>query len=329
MALSPHLIRVLQYIDRQLAAEETMPAAAVVQQALEQQKHGQQKPGQQTQPNALLTETTDTRYSINRLSEVAHWSKFHFQRQFFNQCGLSVQSYLRLLRLLRAASQLSFRQHNLTDIAASSGYQHSESFSRAFRRLMQQTPAEFRSDPDWLLWQQQSEQLTKVRAMMQQQPPIVDVIDFPATDIALLMHRGSPALLGASIRQFIEFRKSQQLPPSRCATFNLLYDDPRLTDAADYRFGLAVAVNSSWLAQVQIDQYPHISLSQIPGGRCARVQHIGDDQQLAELVDYLYQSWLEQAGEQPADFPIFLQRKVFFPDVPAHLAQTDILMLLQ
>jgi AraC family transcriptional regulator len=319
--LTPHLKRVLQYIDQQLAAEEALSTPTFARQSSQQKQSGLQ--------HTIANETTDTRFSISRLSEIAHWSKFHFQRQFFNQCGLSVQSYLRLLRLLRAASQLSFRELNLTDIAAGSGYQHSESFSRAFRRLLQQTPAEFRSDPDWLLWQQQTEQLTKVRTMMQQQPPIVDVIDFPATDIALWMHRGSPALLGASIRQFIEFRKSQQLPPSRCATFNLLYDDPRLTDAADYRFGLAVAVNAVLLPQDQLNHYQNISLSQIPGGRCARIQHMGDDQQLAGLVDYLYQSWLEENDEQPADFPVFLQRKVFFPEVAAHLAQTDILLLLQ
>jgi AraC family transcriptional regulator len=47
------------------------------------------------------------------------------------------------------------------------------------------------------------------------------------------------------------------------------------------------------------------------------------------LVDYLYQSWLAKYDEQAADFPIFLQRKVFFPEVPAHLAQTDILLLLR
>lgn len=164
---------------------------------------------------------------------------------------------------------------------------------------------------------------------MQQPPPNVDIIDFPATRIALFMHRGSPALLGDSIRQFIEFRKNHQLPPSRYATFNLLYDDPRFTNPHDYRFGLAVAVKDSFAADELSSSYPNISLSQIPRGRCARLQHTGDDQQLAELVDYLYQSWLTTSAEQPADFPIFLQRKVFFPDVPAHLAQTDIFMLLQ
>ena len=49
---------------------------------------------------------------------------------------------------------------------------------------------------------------------------------------------------------------------------------------------------------------------------------------LGMLVAYLYQSWLAENNEQAADFPILLQRKVFFPDVPAHLAQTDILLLL-
>lgn len=305
MALSPHVQRVLHYIDQQLAAELAPVGTSY-----------------QLEPDA-------DRLSIQRLSEVAHWSKFHFQRQFFSQCGLSVQSYLRLLRLLRAASQLSFRNNSLTDIAAESGYTHSESFSRAFRQLMQQSPTDFRENPDWQQWQQQLEYLATVRSLMQQQPPIVDMIEMPHTPIALLLHHGRPALLGDSIRRFIEFRKQQQLPPSRSATFNLLYDDPRLTAPDDYRFGLAVAVPAGFELASSGHDWPDITLSSIPAGRCARIRHIGDDQQLGRLVDYLYQSWLEQHGEQAADFPILLQRKVFFPEVPAHLAQTDILLLLQ
>ena len=304
MALSPHVLRVLHYIDQQLAAELAPVSTS-----------------DEVEPDA-------DRFSIQRLSEVAHWSKFHFQRQFFSQCGLSVQSYLRLLRLLRAASQLSFRHSSLTDIAAESGYEHTESFGRAFRRLLQQAPAAFRENPDWRQWQQQREYLATVRSLMQQQPPIVDIIEMQQTPIALMLHRGSPALLGNSIRRFIEFRKQQQLPPSRSATFNLLYDDPRLTAPDDYRFGLAVAVPKPVDLGTAVNDWPEISFSEIPAGRCARIQHTGDDQQLGRLVDYLYQSWLEQNDEQAADFPILLQRKVFFPDVPAHLAQTDILLLL-
>ena len=305
MSLSPHLQRVLQYIDQQLAAE--------------------------LEPSVAMqgTDVVDDRFSTQRLSEIAHWSKFHFQRQFFNQCGLSVQSYLRLLRLLRAASQLSFRETSLTDIAAQSGYEHSESFSRAFRRLLQQAPAAFRDNPDWQQWQQQCEYLATLRSLMQKHPPIVDIIDFKLTPIALLLHRGSPALLGTSIRRFIEFRKQQQLPPSRNATFNLLYDDPRVTAPDEYRFGLATAIPQQFERATAVSDWPEISFSEIPASRCARIRHIGDDQQLGRLVDYLYQSWLVQNEEQAADYPIVLQRKVFFPDVPAHLAQTDILLMLQ
>jgi len=164
---------------------------------------------------------------------------------------------------------------------------------------------------------------------MQQNQPFVDIIDFMQTPIALMLHRGSPALLGISIRRFIEFRKQQQLPPSRSATFNLLYDDPGMTAPDEYRFGLAAAIPQHFELAAAVSEWPEISLCEIPAGRYARIQHIGDDQQIGMLVDYLYQSWLAKNDEQAADLPILLQRKVFFPEVPAHLAQTDILLLLR
>ena len=52
----------------------------------------------------------------------------------------------------------------------------------------------------------------------------------------------------------------------------------------------------------------------IPGGRCAVVRHVGSDDTLGEAVRYLYATWLPASGEEPRDFPLYLQRVRFFPD---------------
>ena len=38
-----------------------------------------------------------------KLSEVAHFSRFHFQRQFSAYCGISVWRYIQWMRLKRAS----------------------------------------------------------------------------------------------------------------------------------------------------------------------------------------------------------------------------------
>lgn len=295
--------KVLLYIDEQLAQ---MPLS----------DHGPA----QNQRNPL---------SVDALSEVACWSKFHFQRQFQQHCGLTVQSYIRLRRLFRSASQLAFRDTSLTDISAFSGYQNSESFSRAFRALMQQTPGEFRQNPDWQQWQAQQQQLLPTHQLKHRMHPMdikVEIINFPATTVIELLHQGSPASLGDSIRRFIEFRKNQRLPPTQHATFNFLYQDPQAVPADEYQFGLAVAAPAQLALETLPAGFRH---NLIPAGRCASLEFRGDDQQLGNLVSYLYQQWLPESGEQLADFPIFLQRKTFFPEVAAHLAQNVIFLPLR
>ena len=43
-------------------------------------------------------------------------------------------------------------------------------------------------------------------------------------------------------------------------------------------------------------------------------------------MSYLYTTWLPASGEEPRDFPLYLQRVRFFPNVPEHEAIIDILL---
>ena len=257
--------------------------------------------------------------SVAELAAQVHCSEYHFQRWFQSKCQLPVMSYIRLLRLQRAASALAYRDTPVTILAQTAGYQNTESFSRAFRRWLAQSPTEFRQQPDWQYWASQSES---------KMPPIttypaVEIVDFPTTSIALKIHQGPEAFLGQSIREFISWRKANRLPPQHFATFNLLYADPRSCDPAEYRFGLAVAVPNAIAANDS-----QIIAGEIQGGRCALIRWQGSDEQISSLVDYLYRDWLGQSGFTLRDQPIFLQRRRFFPDVPVHEAETDIFLPL-
>ena len=44
------------------------------------------------------------------------------------------------------------------------------------------------------------------------------------------------------------------------------------------------------------------------------------------FLNFLYSVWLPQSGEEPRDFPLFLQRVRMFPDVPEHEAITDVFL---
>src|SRR5260221_3730956 len=67
----------------------------------------------------------------------------------------------------------------------------------------------------------------------------------------------------------------------------------------------------------------------IPVGRCAVLRHTGADDGLAAAITHLYADWLPRSGEDLRDFPVYLQRITFFPDVPEHEAVTDIFLPLR
>lgn len=71
----------------------------------------------------------DEELSVDALSRVANFSRFHFHRQFSEYTGITVTRLVQLLRLRRASMQLVFNQRaRITDIAFQAGFANAESF---------------------------------------------------------------------------------------------------------------------------------------------------------------------------------------------------------
>lgn len=269
----------------------------------------------------------DRELSVEQLSAVAAFSKFHFHRQFTELFGMGVSRYVQLKRLKRASYQLAFHGSQITDVALANGYEGPEAFARAFKKSVGQSPSEFRKQPQWHPWYALYRPLSELRITHMKAEigaEQVNIVEFEETRVATLEHRGHPNLLGDSIRQFIAWRKENQLPPRISATFNVVYDDPNQVEPEDYRFDLCAATER------EIAQNPHgVVAKVIPGGRCAVVRHVGADDNLVDVVRYLYSEWLPHSGEELRDFPLFFQRVAFFPDVPEHEAVTDVYLPLK
>ena len=270
----------------------------------------------------------DDDLSVDRLSNVAAFSKYHFHRQFSELFGISVYKYVQLNRLKRASYQLAFRNPmQIVDISLASGYENHESFSRAFKKSIGQTPSEFREHPQWNPWHSTYQPLSDLRIehmKAENQPANVKLITFKDTKVAALEHRGDPNLIGNSVRKFIEWRKQNSLTPQVSDTFNILYDNPSSTSPENYCFDICASTERD-----VADNAFGVVEKTIPGGRCAVLRHIGDDANLGESITYLYSDWLPLSGEEPRDFPLFLQRVSFFPDVPEHEAITDVFLPLK
>jgi len=151
----------------------------------------------------------------------------------------------------------------------------------------------------------------------------VRIVDFPDTPVACLSHVGPPERIGESIRRFIAWRRANDLPPARHATWNVLHDDPETTPPERYRLDLCVSCGSV------APNDAGITAARLSGGRCAVLRHEGSDALLGDAIRFLYGEWLTESGEEPGDAPLFLRRVAFFPDVPEHEAVVDIYLPLR
>lgn len=265
--------------------------------------------------------------SVETLSRVAAFSKYHFHRQFSGFFEISVYRYVQLCRLKRASFELAFRNRKVIDIALASGYDGSESFSRAFKKHTGQSPSAFRKQPKWEPWYAAYQPLNKLRVHHMKPARHIEqvrIVNVDEARVAVLEHRGDPQLIGDSIRTFIDWRRQNGLSPKVSATFNILYDNPAEVEPENYRLDLCAAVDGEVAANEQ-----GVTGKTIPGGRRAVLRHVGPDDTLGETIGYLYAEWLPQSGEEPGDFPVYLQRVSFFPDVPETEAVTDIFLPLR
>ncbi len=263
--------------------------------------------------------------SVDRLSAVAAFSKYHFHRQFSQLLGVNVHRYIQLRRLKRATFLLAHRRHHpITEIALDAGYENAESFTRAFRNLLGQTPSDFRKTPQWLPWFELYQPVRTVRSTyMKPEYTLeqVDIINFPATRVAVYEHRGDPNGLYESIQRFIEWRKANLLPPKISNTFNIAHNDPDEVGAENFHFDLCAATEKP----IAENDYGVVAKT-LPAGRCAVLRHIGSDDHLIDTIRFLYAHWLPQSESETRDFPLFFQRIRFFPDVPEHEAATDVFL---
>lgn len=256
----------------------------------------------------------DEDISLEKLSDVFFISKFHFHRLFTAYTGLSLQQYIRWLRLKRAAHQLiATKDQAIINIAINAGFESHEAFSRAFKKECGLSPNEFRNGHNWSYWEKAPYCLPKESGRNMK----VEIKTISPIRLAIIEHRGDPAHIGDSVNRLITWSRAQpvNLKPKAGDAFAIAYDDPKTTPAPEFRVDLGIRVPENLrLSDPVIEKY-------IPGGRYAVTTHKGSREKLGDTVYPLYREWLPDSGEELGDFPCIFSYLNFEHEV----AETELL----
>lgn len=255
---------------------------------------------------------------LHDLSAFAGVSPFHLQREFTRAMGQSPLRRMQLLRLKRASMRLAFqRARSVTEIALEAGYQNAESFTRAFRKQVGQSPSEFRRAPAWAKWRG----VFTFDASVEPSSMKVDIVQFPATRVAAIEHRGSTANVYESTRKLIEWRIRNRVSPEGHRTYGV-HHDLRTYAESGYRLDICVSFEREVMPNPE-----GVVAKVIDGGRCARVRYVGSRENIP-VVAPLFTEWLPNSGERLRDFPLFFHYVNVGPDVAEHEMVTDVYLPL-
>lgn len=260
--------------------------------------------------------------SVDKLSEVACFSKFHFHRQFSTYTGMTVAKFVLMQRFKRASQQLAHHHAmRIIDIAMEANFESSEAFSRAFKNIFGQTPSQFRQSPNWHHWRAQYAQPILERKLVMN----INLVEFDHTLIAVLEHRGPAEKIDESLDTFRAWRKATtHSPVASHRSFGLVYDDPDTVEPAKFRFDLCAEVD-----ETIPDNAQGLINKAIPSGRCAVLRHEGSLDKIGDKVRHLYCHWLPNSGEELRDFPCFFHYTNLNGEVPEDQLITDIYLPIQ
>lgn len=94
--------------------------------------------------SAYLKENLDAKITLSDLARHFHVSARHLQTSFKDAYGVSVFSYLKVLKMREAAHALAETELPVLEIAARCGYNNPSKFASAFRKVIGKTPLEYR-----------------------------------------------------------------------------------------------------------------------------------------------------------------------------------------
>ena len=235
----------------------------------------------------------DEALTVEKLSEVAHFSRFHFQRQFSAYCGISVWRYIQWMRLKRASYRLAYNPlEPVIDIALDAGFQNPSPSAAPSNRRSAKRQASFANGRPGSIGSSAFEPKHKkphegrhcrlpghaggddrtsrpVRAGQAKPPRALSSGAKPAA-----CRRSEAAVLSASHRTI--------RPPPKRRTSASSFAARLLRRSPDNAFGV---VNNT-----------------LPAGRCALLRHHGSLDGLSEGAHYLYREWLPASGEDCAIF---------------------------
>jgi len=221
--------------------------------------------------------------TLEELSKVAGFSKYHFHRIFNSIVGENVSDYIRRVRLSSTTKQFKTNL-NITQIAQTSGYETNASFSKAFKNHFGITPKEF------------SINAKKKKGNKMLEPKIVEI-----EPIAVLYVRKTGDYINSADeawKTMVVFIRENELFEKAVARYGISHDNPTVIEENNLRYDACLELDDS------VSPKGEVSTKQIAGGKYALFMHKGSPSFIGETFKNIG-DWIIESGVSLRDEPSF------------------------
>lgn len=237
---------------------------------------------------------------LEALAEIAGASRFHFARLFKAHTGETLNHFVRRARLERAATVMRSRpERSLLDVALEAGFGSAADFSRVFRQHFGVTPS------DWDRVRRLEEVIDGyedgLAAARKTCPPFLpEIRTHPACRLAYV-RVATPFLdadlLDAGYRTLTKWFDAKGVVWASRPLVGMSWDQPETAPLDQIRFDLAIPLPEGLHADGPVSELS------LPTIRSVDLRVDGELPHIALAWEHLYETWLPDSGEEPADLP--------------------------
>jgi AraC family transcriptional regulator len=260
-------------------------------------------------------------FSLNKLSQVACFSPYHFHRIFYIMTGETLFQYIQRVRLEKAAFLLlANRKINITRIALECGFSNQASFAKAFKKYYGINASRFRSinniqknkdcKAESNMGKVSSKTINYNNNIGNKQcciehirtgiPFTVEIKIMPKMDVVYIRHTG-PYKKDAELFHDLFEKLSKSVDKLGVAyspetkRLSLFHDNPDLTDDNKLRVSACMTISENIKTDGQIGRMT------IPSGKYAIGHFELNNDQYQDAWDAIFADWLPESGYQPDD----------------------------
>jgi AraC family transcriptional regulator len=265
-----------------------------------------------------IEQRLDEDISLDDLAEVACFSPYHFHRIFRGMVGESVMSYIRRLKLERAAQRLTYSDTPITNVAFDAGYEAHESFIRAFQARFSSTPSGYRTDTRRRIHEELLKKESKGVTPMD-----VSIVKMPAKTVAFVRHVGPYKDCGPAWEKLMRWAGQKGLFGPDTELLGICYDDPDVTPPEKIRFDACFTVEPGTVGDGDI------GIQETGGRDHAMVVHKGSYNNLIHTYAYVCGQWLPKSGREIYSGPTIEIYRNHPDDTPEDKLITDVYIPLE